>query len=121
MRIDAKKIKQLMVRDGLKQKDVAAMVGMHPTAFSFTLKSGNTTQSIAEHLSVIFKVPFTDIAVDGSDVILPNPAEDPVLLQKIEEILDRRLEKRLAPLVEQMAILNKLIDLANKALNQNKN
>lgn len=116
MKIDAKKIKQLMVRDGVKQKDVAERLGVHPTAFSFALSSGNTTQNIAMRLAVMFKVPFGEVVVNPNDVIINDPSNDPDLLKKIEDILDRKLNDRLAPLVEQMSKLNQLIEMANLAL-----
>ena len=102
MKVDAKKIKQLMVRDGLKQKVVAEMLGVHPTAFSFALSSGNASTNTVMRLAIIFKVPIGEIAIDPNEVHLLDPTEDPELLKKIEDMLDRKLSDRLAPLVAQM-------------------
>lgn len=87
MRIDAKKIKQLMVRDDLKQKDVAERLGVHPTAFSFALSSGTTTTNIAMRLAVMLNVPFSEISDDPDVNIQQDPANNPELLKKMYEII----------------------------------
>lgn len=117
MKIHATNIKHLMVRDGVRQKDVARAIGVHPTAFSFALNSGNSTRDVAERLAVFFRVPFKEIAADSDDAILPEAIFDDDIVKRIEEIIDRKLDEKLAPLVDQMKILNKLIDLANNAIN----
>ena len=70
MKINSKIIKQLTIAEGLKQKEVAEKLGLHPTAYSFALNSGNTTRSIAEKMSVIFHVPLSQIAADENEIIM---------------------------------------------------
>jgi len=117
MDFNSQNVKHLMIRDGLKQKQLASMLGMHSTAFNYSLSSGKTTRDVAEKLATIFKVPLSEIVIKQSDVIIPDMV-DGELVQKIEQVIDRRLEVRLAPLVESMKLLNKLIDLANAAINK---
>ena len=53
MDINKRKIKHLMIEAGLKQKDIALKVGMHPTAFNYSINSGKTTRDVAERLAVV--------------------------------------------------------------------
>jgi len=115
MRINTKNIKKLTISEGLKQKDVAEKLGLHPTAYSFALRSGNTTRGIAEMLSVIFKVPLSEIAADESEIIIHEQSMSPIT-RKLEEDIDRILDRKLKPIVDQMVMLNKLIDLLNNFL-----
>ena len=49
MRINTQYIKQLMIRDEVKQKDLADKLGMHPTALSYSLAKGKITKRITTH------------------------------------------------------------------------
>ena len=109
MKINTPYIKQLMSRDGLKQKDLADKLEMHPTALSYSLVNGKTTREIAERIAIIFNVPFSDIALSRDDVIFPDGADDQSM-KKLEMIIDRKLDEKLTPLVDQIRILNKLLN-----------
>lgn len=64
IKINTKKVKQLLIDRGMSQKEVAEKLGVHPTAFSAALSNHVTTYKIASNLARILSTSL-EVPVHG--------------------------------------------------------